>query len=147
MTSRRGFLLGLAVIAARILLDLAYMSLATLGAFVGLYAVGAFLYLRRRSVFRPESASEGPTVAPWLAAALLLGMALRGSVIVASPNPVIDVYAMMRDGTDHLLAGRNPYTEEIDTPYDVPESLATEGFEPPDPRPAGYPPHPRHNVV
>jgi Glycosyltransferase family 87 len=78
----------------------------------------------------------------WLAAAVAIGIGIRSSAILACPDPVVDVFAMMRDLTDHLLAGRNPYTHSIVTPYGTQRAAAHSIEEPPDPRPAGYPPHP-----
>jgi hypothetical protein len=95
------------------------------------------LALRR---LRKEN-SDGRLILGWLVAAIVLGVGVRGSAILASPDPVIDVFAMMRDLTDHLLAGRNPYTHDIVTPYGTPRADAESIVEPPDSRPAGYPPH------
>jgi hypothetical protein len=41
---------------------------------------------------------------------LLAGAVLRCTAAVAAPDPNIDVYDALREGTDHLLRGDNPYT-------------------------------------
>eukprot|EP00914_Ancora_sagittata_P004066 GHVO01008921.1.p1 GENE.GHVO01008921.1~~GHVO01008921.1.p1 ORF type:complete len:453 (-),score=-50.44 GHVO01008921.1:699-2057(-) len=42
----------------------------------------------------------------------LIGIAQLGifiTIIFSSPSPIMDVYTIMTEGADHLLAGRNPY--------------------------------------
>ncbi len=56
-----------------------------------------------------------PWCRSWLAgvpvgALLLAGAVLRGAAAVAAPDPNIDVYDALQEGTDHLLRGENPYT-------------------------------------
>ena len=81
-------------------------------------------------------------IAGWLVVAIALGAGIRGAAIVGSPEPVIDAFAMLRDHADHVLAGRNPYTSDIISPYGTPAAERHGIVEPADPRPAGYPPHP-----
>ncbi|MCD6360976.1 MAG: DUF2029 domain-containing protein [Armatimonadetes bacterium] len=50
-------------------------------------------------------------------AALGLGAMLRGGAIVASPNPVIDVYSVLDQTPRALLRGENPYRCRIVSPY------------------------------
>jgi hypothetical protein len=137
-----GSVLGLLVIVARVEFELALPGWETPAAFLALYAFGTFLFLRRRELFRRESPADRPNMAAWFGAALALGLVMRGLMLVAAPDPVIDVFALMRDGTDHLIAGRNLYAEDIVSPYGTPRAHAYHNDEPPDPRPAGYPPHP-----
>jgi hypothetical protein len=72
----------------------------------------------------------------------LSGFATRALVIRASPGPVVDVFNLLRDGADHLIAGANPYTNDIVSPYGTPRAEKFGVAEPSDPRPAGYPPLP-----
>src|SRR5205823_8329348 len=72
---------------------------------------------------------------------LLIGFLFRERVLRASPDPVIDVYALARDNADHFLHGRNPYQHDIDSPYDTERAYSFGIQDPPDPRPAAYPPH------
>jgi hypothetical protein len=44
---------------------------------------------------------------------------LRVSAILASPDPVVDVWVALRDAPRHLLEGRNPYTASYPDPYDT----------------------------
>jgi hypothetical protein len=55
---------------------------------------------------------------------------------------VIDVYNLLRDYADHMIAGVNPYEQDIITPYGTPRAEKYGVMEPADPRPAGYPPLP-----
>lgn len=71
-----------------------------------------------------------------------LGLVFRGLVLTASPDPVIDVYSWLRDYADHFLEGRNPYENDIQSPYQTERALASKVYDPRDPRPAAYPPHP-----
>jgi len=52
-----------------------------------------------------------------LATILLLGGWSRGSAIVASPDPVIDVYSVLDQTPKALLRGENPYRYAIISPY------------------------------
>ncbi len=70
------------------------------------------------------------------------GLTLRTLAIHSSPDPVVDVLALLRDGADHIIAGDNPYASDIVTPYGTPRARQFGVTEPPDPRPAGYPPLP-----
>lgn len=51
---------------------------------------------------------------------LLIGAQLRVDAVLAVPDPRVDVYTAFRDGADHLLAGRNPYTSAYQSPYAEP---------------------------
>jgi hypothetical protein len=66
----------------------------------------------------------------------------RYVVIEVSPEPVIDVYNLLRDGADHVIAGKNPYATDIESPYGTARAEYFNVEEPPDTRPAGYPPLP-----
>jgi hypothetical protein len=52
-----------------------------------------------------------------LAIILFAGVAGRGLAILASPNPVIDVFIWGRDAPRVLLQGRNPYATVYENPY------------------------------
>jgi hypothetical protein len=58
----------------------------------------------------------------WVQVGLLFlaGAALRISAIVLVPNPVIDVFTVLRDAPDHIWHGENPYTARYQNPYDFP---------------------------
>ncbi|MFL5339551.1 MAG: hypothetical protein ACJ8F7_05220 [Gemmataceae bacterium] len=105
--------------------------------------VVCLLFLRRRTFFPPpDSGRDTHSYIRPLALVLALGLALRGGVLIASPDPVIDVYSLLTQFTDHMLAGRNPYATDIESPYETPRARKYEITDPKDPRPAGYPPHP-----
>lgn len=72
---------------------------------------------------------------------LLVAFLYRERVLRASPDPVVDVYALARDNADHLLHGRNPYQHDIVSPYGTERAFSYGLQEPTDPRPAAYPPH------
>jgi hypothetical protein len=80
----------------------------------------------------------------WLAltAILLTGLALRICVLIASPDPIVDVFWLLRDSGDDIIAGQNPYTTPINSGYGTRFALTHDVAEPYDPRPAGYPPVP-----
>jgi hypothetical protein len=78
----------------------------------------------------------------WLALALTTGTLLRLTALAASPDPVIDVYAILRDAPDHVLRGTNPYAADIQSPYGT-ERAERYGIGMwPEARPAAYPPLP-----
>src|SRR5262249_19695538 len=66
----------------------------------------------------------------------------RYFAITATPAPVIDVYNLLRDDADCIIAGNNPYTHDIVSPYGTARAFDYGLVEPADPRPAGYPPLP-----
>ena len=72
---------------------------------------------------------------------LLVGFLFRERVLKTSPDPIVDVYALARDNADHLLHGRNPYQNDIVSPYETKRAACFGVGEPADPRPAAYPPH------
>jgi hypothetical protein len=83
----------------------------------------------------------------WLRYVLLLSVVLaalgaRAMVLKISPDPVIDVYAWLRDASDHALHGRNPYSHDITSPYGTERARHYGLQEKPDPRPPAYPPLP-----
>jgi hypothetical protein len=73
---------------------------------------------------------------------VVLGLTTRALTLVASPDPVIDVYPLLSEGADHILQGRNPYAHDIQSPYGTDRAKKFGVMETPDPRPAGYPPLP-----
>ncbi len=70
------------------------------------------------------------------------GIGMRAQVIRASPEPIIDVYNLLRDNADHIISGRNPYQHEIVSPYGTARAERFGVIDQPEPRPAGYPPLP-----
>ncbi|HUS81475.1 MAG TPA: glycosyltransferase 87 family protein, partial [Armatimonadota bacterium] len=54
---------------------------------------------------------------PLLAVLLGLGLVVRGGAIIASPNPVIDVYSVLDQTPRALLRGENPYRYQVVSPY------------------------------
>jgi hypothetical protein len=50
----------------------------------------------------------------------LAGAILRIGAIVIVPNPIIDVYTVLRDAPGHLWQGQNPYTAPYENPYSFP---------------------------
>ncbi len=52
-----------------------------------------------------------------LVAILAVGIVVRGGAIVASPDPVIDVYSLLQQKPRDLLRGDNPYLTELTSPY------------------------------
>src|SRR5262249_28649514 len=56
------------------------------------------------------------------AVTLLIGLLFRERVLRASPDPIVDVFALARDNADHILHGRNPYQHEIVSPYETERS-------------------------
>jgi hypothetical protein len=127
--------------------DLAYVDvmwarrLLVLFALVG-FIITAAVAFSQNSIFRSTQSLGPNSYRGFLAAALLLGLSLRSCVLIASPDPVIDVYSLLNQCTDHVLAGRNPYVSEIVSPYETSRAAEFNVIEPRDPRPAGYPPHP-----
>ena len=76
-----------------------------------------------------------------LSGLLVVGLVVRGGAIVASPEPLIDVHALLVQGPRALLHGGNPYAMALDSPYGTPRAIARGlGGMPADPDPAGYPP-------
>jgi hypothetical protein len=73
---------------------------------------------------------------------IVFGFTTRALTLAASPDPVIDVFPLLRDGADHIRAGRNPYAQDITSPYGTERAARFGVTDPPDPRPAGYPPLP-----
>jgi hypothetical protein len=68
----------------------------------------------------PFGGSRGRWIWVWVLLLFLAGAALRVGAIVLVPNPIIDVYVVIRDAPDHLWHGQNPYTSPYENPYDVP---------------------------
>ncbi len=48
---------------------------------------------------------------------VVIGLALRIGMIVASPSPRIDVFTQFQESADHLLHGLNPYVTAVSDPY------------------------------
>jgi hypothetical protein len=130
-------------IASNIDYEWTHLDSLTLAACILLWLLGCLLFLRRRTVFTRYFDRGGlRLLVLFCSVSLLLGLALRGSVLLASPNPVIDVFTLLCEEPDQILAGRNPYTHDIVSPYGTARAEALGVADPPDPRPAGYPPHP-----
>jgi len=77
-----------------------------------------------------------------LALVVLSALVSRSLVLRISPDPVIDVYAWLRDASNHALHGRNPYTQPIDSPYGTERALEYGVPDPADRHPPAYPPLP-----
>jgi hypothetical protein len=76
-----------------------------------------------------------------LGAVLTLGFAARALAIRASPEPVIDVYNLLRDSADFILQGKNPYANDYHSPYHTERAKAFDLYYPEHPlRVPGYPP-------
>jgi len=76
----------------------------------------------------------------WLAGALALGLVVRAGALVASPDPVIDVYAWLVQAPRALAAGRNPYAMRLASPYATPRAQRFGSNTPVDDDPPTYPP-------
>ncbi len=76
----------------------------------------------------------------WLGAALSLGLLVRAGALVASPDPVIDVYAWLVQAPRALASGRNPYAMRLASPYDTPRARHYGSNTPADDDPPTYPP-------
>src|SRR5207253_1580103 len=72
----------------------------------------------------------------------LAGGVLRGGAVLASPEPVIDVYAWVRDASGLLLEGKNPYAAEYQSPYGTERARRKGVGHSPETQPAAYPPLP-----
>jgi hypothetical protein len=71
---------------------------------------------------RPLNEQWGPAARrrlfwPRVAVLFLTGVGLRAGTVVASPEPLIDVYVWLRDAPGVLLQGENPYVAEYDNVY------------------------------
>jgi hypothetical protein len=80
----------------------------------------------------------------WSRVALIFatGLLVRASAIWASPAPVIDVFAWLRDAPAHLLEGRNPYSATYESPYATDRARRYLLDTPAEAQPAAYPPLP-----
>jgi hypothetical protein len=79
---------------------------------------------------------------PRLLALFVAGALLRVGPVVASPDPVIDVYAWLDQAPAKLLHGDNPYPAVYVSPYGTERARRFDMDFDPDPRPAAYPPLP-----
>lgn len=70
------------------------------------------------------------------------GLVVRGGAIVASPEPIIDVYTWLRHAPGVLVQGENPYRADYPSPYGTERARGYGIPEPPDPHPPAYPPLP-----
>jgi hypothetical protein len=76
-----------------------------------------------------------------LCAVLTIGFMARALVIRASPEPVIDVYNLLRDSADFILQGKNPYANDYHSPYHTERAKSFDLYYPEHPvRVPGYPP-------
>lgn len=64
-----------------------------------------------------ETAHATPTAIAAVLVLLVLGGATRAGAIIASPDPVIDVYSVLDQTPRALLRGENPYRYQIVSPY------------------------------
>ncbi len=72
----------------------------------------------------------------------LTGCVVRGAVLFASPDPLIDVYTWLQEAPGHLLRGENPYAADYSSPYGTERARRYGVAESPEARPAAYPPWP-----
>jgi hypothetical protein len=123
-------------------MDLMYADGPNTGMPLGVYPVLALvgLLVCLRGDWRQENASWGFGILSLVI--LLLTLTCRYEVLTRSPDPVIDVFSWLRDAADHLLAGRSPYSQSIVSPYGTERAAHFGVQEPPDPKPAAYPPVP-----
>jgi hypothetical protein len=77
-----------------------------------------------------------------LGVGLTTGLLLRLLALVAAPDPLIDVYSILRDAPDHVLRGTNPYAADIESPYETERAKKIGLTLPREDRPAAYPPLP-----
>ena len=94
------------------------------------------------SALRPPSLEtrrlRGLAIAVFVAAAVV-----RHATVLASPDPIIDVYGWLREAPAHLLAGKNPYAARYANVYGCERARKYGAFNPEsDPHPAAYPPLP-----
>lgn len=122
--------------------ELMYADGRTIGWPLAWYGMAALvgLLLCLRADWNEERTSWGYPLL--LLSIFILVLASRADVLLRSPNPVIDVYAWLRDSADHLLAAENPYTHAIDSPYGTLRAAKFNVIEPADPKPPAYPPAP-----
>src|SRR5262245_49894927 len=111
-------------------------------ALLGLVVLVGYAARYYRFIIWPQSPPiAGRGFVLFCAATLFVGILIRERVLRASPDPVVDVYALARDNADHLLHGRNPYQNDIVSPYETERAALFGVAETADPRPAAYPPH------
>jgi hypothetical protein len=70
------------------------------------------------ALWRPgrSARAERSRQAVWLML-LAAALVLHALVVVASPNPRIDVWTMSQQSAGHLWTGKNPYLTAVDNPY------------------------------
>ena len=117
-TPLRALLPGLAVWSpAAALLETRLMYIERSGAAsVMFYAWLAALLVLPAIVLLSRNASRTVRIGA-LAGILVLGGLVRGEAIIASPEPVIDVYSVLDQTPKALLRGENPYRYQIVSPY------------------------------
>ena len=67
--------------------------------------------------YLPKSRRLGRARQAVFAIGVLAAFALRIWLPIASPAPVIDVFAQLQDSSQHLLQGKNPYTTPVSDVY------------------------------
>jgi hypothetical protein len=130
---------GRAVLNGQVLYGEAPRALAVLrwSGLAGFALTATFLL----GVGKPRERQRG--LVPRLVLLFLTGLLLRTSTVVASPDPVVDVYAWERDATGCLLSGRNPYVATYAGCYTTERARQFNLIRPgDDPHPAVYPPLP-----
>ena len=91
---------------------------------LALYAVMAV------AVTRPVERLEGAASVRLLLALLVLGGGVRLAGVVASPDPIVDVWAWRRDAPRHLLNGVNPYGAEYPDVYTTDRAREQQQYHP-----------------
>jgi hypothetical protein len=107
---------------------------------IRLATVAGFLLLI--SLYLWPGADTSRRLPAYLAGLFVAGAALRAGALFASPDPVVDVFALLQQAPVHLLQGRNPYASDYDSPYETERALQFGVPLPAESRPAGYPPLP-----
>ncbi len=78
-------------------------------ALLGLLPVGFLIFFGRRFDNERVEKSQLRTWPLVLGLLLATGFVVRICVLAASPEPIIDVYDLLRDSADAIMARENPY--------------------------------------
>lgn len=107
-----------------------------------LAAIGFLLVLSSVLDLRPHFRT-GTLFRTRLVLLFVCGCSLRIAAVVATPDPVIDVYTALTEAPRHLGQGENPYTARYSDPYRSERARALRMSEPPNnPDYPFYPPLP-----
>jgi len=87
-----------------------------------------------------DTAHPTPTAIAAVLVLLVLGGATRAGAIIASPDPVIDVYSVLDQTPRAVLRGENPYRYQIVSPYGTERARRFRVTQSADPNIEIYPP-------